>query len=330
LKVYRRYVDGYRISQLAERVGVPATTLRFYESAGLLPAGRTASGYRIYNEEAVERLGFIGAAKRLGLSLEEIAELLEVWERGPCADVRDEMRQHLVARIADAERRAAELAAFTAAVQQAIEHLDTLPDRSERCGIECCPTGAVQSDHRPGLEHVGDARKRGGDEMEHVGDERRSGGDEQGRWGDATKRGDGEMEHVGVRELAGDETERLGDSRGCEQVGDVRECGGGDRPAAHERWRTAPVACSLSSSDERDERAARWAVLLVGASKTQIGDGVRLTLPSDRAARIAELTAAEQACCPFFGFRLEFDGPAVHLEVRAPSDGMDLLNALFS
>jgi DNA-binding transcriptional MerR regulator len=65
-----------RISQLAERTGVPATTLRFYETAGLLPAERTRSGYRVYGEEAVERLAFIGAAEGLGLPLEEIAELL--------------------------------------------------------------------------------------------------------------------------------------------------------------------------------------------------------------------------------------------------------------
>lgn len=56
-----------RISQLAERSGVPATTLRFYEGAGLLPADRTPAGYRSYDEDAVERLAFIGAAKRLGL-----------------------------------------------------------------------------------------------------------------------------------------------------------------------------------------------------------------------------------------------------------------------
>ena len=48
-----------------------ATTLRFYEGAGLLP-GRTPAGYRVYGEDAVERLGFIGAGKHLGLLLEEI------------------------------------------------------------------------------------------------------------------------------------------------------------------------------------------------------------------------------------------------------------------
>lgn len=52
-----------RISQLAERSGVPATTLRVYEGAGLLSVGRTPAGYRMYGEDAVERLGFIGACR---------------------------------------------------------------------------------------------------------------------------------------------------------------------------------------------------------------------------------------------------------------------------
>ncbi|MFI8192514.1 MerR family transcriptional regulator [Streptomyces sp. NPDC085946] len=61
-----------RISRLAERSGVPATTLRLWEGAGLLPADRTPAGYRLYGEDAVERLAFIGAARHLGLPLKEI------------------------------------------------------------------------------------------------------------------------------------------------------------------------------------------------------------------------------------------------------------------
>jgi DNA-binding transcriptional MerR regulator len=125
------------ISQLADRAGIPATTLRFYESAGLLPAGRTPGGYRVYDEDAVERLGFIAAAKRLGLPLEEIAELLQVWADGSCAQVRDSLRPRLDARIADAEQRASELAAFTATLHRAREHLDALPDRDSRCDPRC-------------------------------------------------------------------------------------------------------------------------------------------------------------------------------------------------
>jgi DNA-binding transcriptional MerR regulator len=39
-------MSSYRISELADRSGTPASTLRFYEGAGLLPASRTSSGYR--------------------------------------------------------------------------------------------------------------------------------------------------------------------------------------------------------------------------------------------------------------------------------------------
>jgi len=126
-----------RISQLAERSGVPATTLRFYESAGLLTANRTPSGYRSYGEEAVQRLAFIGAAKHLGLSLEEITELLAVWQVGACAEVKADLRPRIAARLAEAELRASELAAFTASLHSALEHLDALPDRATPCDPEC-------------------------------------------------------------------------------------------------------------------------------------------------------------------------------------------------
>jgi MerR family transcriptional regulator, copper efflux regulator len=126
-----------RVSQLADRSGVPATTLRFYEAAGLLPAERTAAGHRVYGEEAVERLAFIGAAKRLGLSLEEISDVLSVWESGACADVKADLRPRIAARIAEAEQRSAELAASTATMRAAVDRLDTMPDRAGRCGPEC-------------------------------------------------------------------------------------------------------------------------------------------------------------------------------------------------
>ncbi|WP_455752773.1 MerR family transcriptional regulator [Streptomyces cinereoruber] len=126
-----------RISQLAERSGVAATTLRFYESAGLLPAGRTPAGYRLYGEDALARLAFIGAAKHLGLALEEIGELLGVWEAGACRDVKADLRPRIAARLAQARSRAAELAAFTDSLHMALEHLDALPDRASPCDPDC-------------------------------------------------------------------------------------------------------------------------------------------------------------------------------------------------
>ncbi|WP_432044043.1 MerR family transcriptional regulator [Streptomyces cadmiisoli] len=103
----------YRISQLASRSGVPATTLRFYESAGLLPVERTASGYRVYGEDAVDRLAFISSAKLLGLALEEIRDLPDVCEEGVCASVRARMLPLVADRIRDTDGRIAELRAFS-------------------------------------------------------------------------------------------------------------------------------------------------------------------------------------------------------------------------
>ncbi len=129
-------MSTYRISELARRTGVPASTLRFYEQAGLLPAARTTSGYRIYDEHAVRRLEFVAAAKLLGLPLEEIRELLAVWQDGECVHVRATLRPLVAARLADAQQRIAELTAFAG-------HLETVHAElggaapSGRCGPGC-------------------------------------------------------------------------------------------------------------------------------------------------------------------------------------------------
>mgnify|MGYP002682694219 len=77
-----------RISEIARRSGVPATTLRFYESEGLIAAGRGRNGYRDYDEAVLERLSFIQGAKQLDLSLPEILEMLGVVEDESCTQVR--------------------------------------------------------------------------------------------------------------------------------------------------------------------------------------------------------------------------------------------------
>ncbi|MEI8609253.1 Zn(2+)-responsive transcriptional regulator [Enterovibrio sp. Hal110] len=80
-----------QIGQLAKRAGVSGDTLRFYEKVGLLqPASRSDSGYRLYDEDAISRIHFILKAKRIGLTLEEIQELL---------DIRLEASQHSCAEV---------------------------------------------------------------------------------------------------------------------------------------------------------------------------------------------------------------------------------------
>ena len=75
------------IGELAQRAQLGAETLRYYERLGLLaPEQRTASGYRLYAPQALERLDFIRRAQALGFSLADIGELLALHAR-PEADM---------------------------------------------------------------------------------------------------------------------------------------------------------------------------------------------------------------------------------------------------
>ena len=64
------------IGTVAERYGVPATTLRYWEQIGVLPAQERAAGQRRYDLDAVRRIKFIRMAKQAGLSLDDIRALL--------------------------------------------------------------------------------------------------------------------------------------------------------------------------------------------------------------------------------------------------------------
>jgi DNA-binding transcriptional MerR regulator len=75
------------IGQLAKRIGLRTSALRYYEEQGLLsPVDRTEAGYRLYNAEAEQTLRFIQRAQRLGFSLADIRTLLKAWQAGDLSD----------------------------------------------------------------------------------------------------------------------------------------------------------------------------------------------------------------------------------------------------
>jgi len=80
-----------KTKDITDKTGIDRETLRFYESKGLLPElKRTESGYRIYSDNAVERIKFIQMAKEGGFTLNEIKELIDLQQRkGPCRSSRD-------------------------------------------------------------------------------------------------------------------------------------------------------------------------------------------------------------------------------------------------
>lgn len=68
--------DELSIGEVAERAGVAASALRFYEKEGLIGSDRSAGGQRRYRREVLRRIAFVRAAQRVGLSLDEIREAL--------------------------------------------------------------------------------------------------------------------------------------------------------------------------------------------------------------------------------------------------------------
>ena len=71
------------ISELAKAVGVPTTTLRYYERVGLLkPEDRSQGNYRLFGGESLRRLRFIRAAQAIGFRLEAVKTLLGIHDAG--------------------------------------------------------------------------------------------------------------------------------------------------------------------------------------------------------------------------------------------------------
>lgn len=89
-----------KIGELSKRSGVGVEALRFYEKSGLLDRpSRTHSGYRVYRENALQRLNFIKKAQLLGFTLDEIKALIDHKRMGenPCSEVRSIVRKRLEA-----------------------------------------------------------------------------------------------------------------------------------------------------------------------------------------------------------------------------------------
>jgi MerR family copper efflux transcriptional regulator len=108
-----------QIAEVARRSGFAPTTLRYYEEIGLVrPTSRTPAGYRLYDEAILERLAFIGRAKQLGCSLDEISELVSAWDGARCAPVQDHLRTLLASKVEAAHGQIAELLALTSQLQQ--------------------------------------------------------------------------------------------------------------------------------------------------------------------------------------------------------------------
>jgi MerR family copper efflux transcriptional regulator len=127
----------YTIGQVAERSGFSASALRYYEGIGLVePSTRTGAGYRVYDDGSLARLAFIARAKQLGCTLEEITDLVGIWDGERCGPVQRRFHDLVTDKLADTERQIAELTVLRDELRHAATQLDT-PPTDGPCSAEC-------------------------------------------------------------------------------------------------------------------------------------------------------------------------------------------------
>lgn len=132
----------YMIGEVAARSGFSASALRYYEGTGLVaPVARNAAGYRVYDDQTLARLAFIARAKQLGCTLDEIADLVGIWDGAQCGPVQRRLQTLVADKIDTVERRVAESTTFAGQLRRAAAQLDGEPIDGP-CRDDCsCITG---------------------------------------------------------------------------------------------------------------------------------------------------------------------------------------------
>ena len=128
------------IGVVARQSGVAAKTIRYYESVGLIaPAVRTAAGYRVYDHRDVEMLRFIQRARSLGFSVEDVGNLLALWQDRQRSS--SEVKALARRRVEDIDRKMAELEEMRASLTDLMQrcHGDQRPDCPILSGLAGAP-----------------------------------------------------------------------------------------------------------------------------------------------------------------------------------------------
>ena len=148
------------IGEVADRTGLTTQGIRYYEREGLLPkTNRTHTGYRMYGPEALSRLAFVKQARRLGLSLGEVRQILRMSDSGraPCCQV----RELLAGKLEELDRTIAELSRFRDQLRRFLSKIAGMPDQADTSD-QVCRLVEMSSNLLPVASLTGPSRARRG------------------------------------------------------------------------------------------------------------------------------------------------------------------------
>jgi MerR family transcriptional regulator, copper efflux regulator len=127
-----------KIGEVSAISGLPVKTIRYYEEIGLLAptVERSQAGYRLFRSHVLNRLAFIKRSQALGLSLNEVQEILSVHDDGqlPCGEV----KQHLQAKVSEINQQIEALQTLKAELQGILSGWQDQPP-SDRIAQTICP-----------------------------------------------------------------------------------------------------------------------------------------------------------------------------------------------
>jgi len=129
-----------KIGEASAASGISERMIRHYERIGLMPkAARRDSGYRDYDERDVHTLRFIGRARDVGFSVEEIGRLLDLWRDHDRASA--DVKALTLARVAELKRKERELHEMRRSLEHLVSrcHGDNRPDCPIIDGLEGSP-----------------------------------------------------------------------------------------------------------------------------------------------------------------------------------------------
>jgi DNA-binding transcriptional MerR regulator len=129
-----------KIGQISAQSDLPVKTIRFYEDRGLIQAvRRTSGGFRLFDSAVLSRLSFIRRSQALGLSLNDIQDILAIADLGerPCQDVLHKFQEKVVE------------------IEQRIQQLQSLKGQLQVLITEADQRTALDADICPIIEHAG-------------------------------------------------------------------------------------------------------------------------------------------------------------------------------
>ena len=128
--------ERMQIGELAERAGISHRTVHYYERMGLIAAPeRKSGGYRYYGSDALKRLRLVDRLKQLGLSLEEIRQVLSLYAEDTTGlQGKREVMAILERHLADTDQKLAQLAMFRSELAVHIARFQAWLDETDRVG----------------------------------------------------------------------------------------------------------------------------------------------------------------------------------------------------